>query len=135
MGLTSLLRTNDPEVLAHFHSILNVCVSVFIEVRDSEGGEFNTLLYISDFSALIYWQDEELDNGDFGGSYAPSAHEKRKRIFLQHDPVHTTNLKAFVKETLAFVEENVGGAELFQERFLSRTDEALVDELQSTLLS
>jgi hypothetical protein len=84
---------------------------------------------------LIYWRDEEEDdNTDFGGSYAPSAHDRRKRIFLQNDPVHTTNLMTFMKEHLGLVQTNVGGAELFREVCLRNVDEALVDQMHTMLL-
>jgi hypothetical protein len=89
------------------------------------------------FSALIYWRDEEDDNadfGDFGGSYATSAHDRRKRSFLLKDPVHTTNLMTFMKEHLGLVQTNVGGVELFQEVCLRNVDEALVDQMHTMLL-
>jgi len=74
------------------------------------------------------------DHVDFGGSYAPSAHDGRRRIFLQNDPVHTTNLMAYMKEHLAFVQSEVGGADTFREVCLSHVDEALVDQMHTMLL-
>ena len=86
-------------------------------------------------SALIYWRDEAEDDGtDFGGSYAPSAHDRRKRVFLQNDPVHTTNLMTFMKEHLALVQANVGGVEVFKEVCLRNVDDALVDQMHTMLL-
>ena len=41
MGLTALLRTNDPAVLSNLGSILNVWFNVLSEVNDSEGGEYS----------------------------------------------------------------------------------------------
>src|SRR5579859_5680032 len=107
MGLTALLRTNDQEVLNKLGAIINVWFNVLSEVQDSEGGEYPplspfqypvlpltfspvSLPYIY-CSALICWRSEEDDGGsDFGGSYASSPHDLRKRAFLQNDPVHTT---------------------------------------------
>jgi hypothetical protein len=89
-------------------------------------------------SALIYWRDEEEDafgdDADFGGSYTPSAHDRRKKLFLQHDPVHTTNLMTFMKEHLALVQNKVGGAEMFREVCLRNVDDALVDQMHTMLL-
>jgi hypothetical protein len=135
MGLTALLPTNDPDVLANLQSIMNVWFNVLSEVRDNDGGEYYTLSTFLTFSALIYWHDEEgSDSNEFGGSYASSAHERRKRVFLQHDPVHTTKLKEFINENLGRVEANVGGAERFQEGYLTNVDDALVDQMRTMLL-
>ena len=143
MGLTALLRTNDPAVLSNLGSIMNVWFNVLSEVKDNDGGEYYphpppTTPKLTG-SALIYWQDEAenifSDETDFGGgSYAPSAHDRRKRVFLQNDPVHTTNLMAFMKEHLAFVQTEVGGVERFREVYLSGVDEALVDQMHTMLL-
>lgn len=40
MGLTALLRTNDPAVLSNLGSIMNVWFNVLSEVKDSDGGEY-----------------------------------------------------------------------------------------------
>jgi hypothetical protein len=41
MGITALLRTNDPDVISNFGSIMNVWFNLLSEVRDSEGGEYS----------------------------------------------------------------------------------------------
>src|SRR5271154_6811026 len=100
MGLTALLRTNNPTVLSSLASIMNVWFNVLSEVKDNDGGEYTLFrLNLTNVSALIYWQDEAEDSfgDDFGVSYAPSAHDRRKRLLLQNDPVHTTNLMIFMK--------------------------------------
>jgi hypothetical protein len=138
MGLTALLSTNDPSVLANLGSIMNVWFNVLSEVRDSEGGEYVFTREILTSSALIYWRDEAEDTledrTDFGGSYAPSAHDRRKRIFLQNDPVHNTNLLSFMKEHLVQVQLKVGGAEVFKEVCLKNVDDALVDQMNTLLI-
>jgi hypothetical protein len=97
-----------------------------------------SIIWLTGCSALIYWRDEADDvfgdHIEFGGSYAPSAHELRRRVFLQNDPVHTTNLMAFMKEHLAFVQNRVGGPERFREVCLTHVDEALVDQMHTMLL-
>lgn len=92
-------------------------------------------LHFLTFSALIYWHDEEDSDGtEFGGNYATSAHERRKRVFLQNDPVHNTKLKEFVNENLGRVETNVGGPEKFQEGYLRNVDDALIEQMRTMLL-
>ena len=94
--------------------------------------------YVTDLSALIYWRDEAEDAfegyANFGGSYAPSPHDRRKMMFLQHDPVHTTNLMAFMKEHLALVQNKMGGVDAFREFCMRNVDEALVDQMRTMLL-
>jgi hypothetical protein len=41
MGITTLLRTNDPDVISNFGSIMNVWFNLLSEVKDSEGGEYS----------------------------------------------------------------------------------------------
>ena len=41
MGLTALLRTNDPAVLSNLGSIINVWFNVLSEVKDNDGGEYS----------------------------------------------------------------------------------------------
>jgi hypothetical protein len=41
---------------------------------------------------------------------------------------------AFMKEHLMFVQNNVGGVEMFRKVYLSNVDEALVDQMQTMLL-
>jgi hypothetical protein len=50
MGLTALLPTDDPDVLANLPSIMNVWFNVLSEVRDNDGGEYYTL---STFAYLL----------------------------------------------------------------------------------
>lgn len=144
MGLTALLRTNDQEVLNNLGAIMNVWFNVLSEVKDSEGGEYTPLApqtftprAVLTTSALIYWrneEEEEEDSSDFGGNYAPSAHDRRKRLFLQHDPVHTTNLLTFMKEHLTLAQANIGGVDNFREVCLRNVDEALVDQMNTMFL-
>lgn len=70
---------------------------------------------------------------NFGGSYASSAHDRRRTVFLQNDPVHTTVLSTFMKEHLAVVEAHVGGVGAFREVCLRNVDEALVDQMNTML--
>ena len=93
------------------------------------------ILCPTDVSALIYWREEDVnrDDPDFGGSYAPSAHDRRKLVFLQNDPVHTTNLMVFMREHLALVQTELG-VQNFREVCLRHVDEALVDQMHTILL-
>jgi len=121
---------------------MNVWFNVLSEVKDNEGGEYTPLAPkftpggVLTTSALIYWrnEEEEEDSSDFGGTYAPSANDRRKRLFLQNDPVHTTNLLNFMKEHLALAQANIGGVDNFREVCLRNVDEALVDQMNTMFL-
>lgn len=87
------------------------------------------------FSALVYWRnEEEEDTIEFGVDYAPSATVRRRRLFLQNDPVHTTNLMTFMKEHLTLAQTTVGGAEVFREVCLRNVDDALVEQMNTMFL-
>jgi hypothetical protein len=138
MGLTALLQTNDPAVLANLGLIINVWFNVLSEAKDSDSGEYSPPYTRLTSSALIYWRDEADDvfgdDANFGGSYEQSAHDRRKYLFLQNDPVHTTHLMTFVKEHLSLVQTNVGGLENFREICLRNVDGALIDQMQTMLM-
>jgi hypothetical protein len=83
---------------------------------------------------LIYWRNGEEDTTESGGDYAPSANDRRTRLFLQNDPVHTTNLMTYMKEHLALAQTTVGGPEVFREVCLRNVDDALVDQMNTMFL-
>lgn len=71
--------------------------------------------------------------GDFGGSYAPSAYDRRKRELLLMDPVHRTNLMTFMKEQLELLQKSLG-KNLFAEICGNNVDEALLDQMHTMLM-
>jgi len=90
---------------------------------------------IAYISALIYWRnEEEEDTFEFGVHYAPSATDRRRRLFLQNDPVHTTNLMTFMKDHLTLAQTTLGGAEVFREVCLRNMDDALVEQMNTMFL-
>jgi len=55
-------------------------------------------------------------------------------VFLQNDPVHTTNLQTFIRDQLEAVQSKLGGVEAFREICLRNVDQALVDQMNTMLL-
>ena len=132
-GLTSYPKSKTPKAestppesfLSSLHTRLTTSTSALSDCCASV-----------DSSALIYWdEDEDEDDSAFTGtSYAPSAHERRKRLLLQNDPVHATNLMAFIKEHLALMQNNMGGPDRFREDCLRNVDDALIDQMNTMFL-
>ncbi len=51
----------------------------------------------------------------------------RKRDLIYSDPVHRINLVAFIRDHLRQAMESAGGPESFQEEWLSRVDNQVLD--------
>ncbi|CAJ0650514.1 12985_t:CDS:10 [Entrophospora sp. SA101] len=115
MAFAALIATDNPAILKCLQQFIGVWCDVLSEVKESGGGD-----------ALVYWQEDSGEDEEFT---IPEA--KRKRILLQNDPIHTTNLIQFIHLKLKECETINGGAEMFRINYLSKVDDALLDQLNT----
>lgn len=101
LALVSLLRFNSNVIFERFGAILNVCVTVMLDVlKEDNGVKFDCLVMSPD----VENDDEEID----------TEHEKRKRRIRLSNPVYSVSIKEFVILKLREC-ENLVGLENFQQ--------------------
>ncbi|CAG8586179.1 1331_t:CDS:10 [Paraglomus brasilianum] len=116
MAFTALLATTNSVILNRLPQIMGVWSDVLSEVRENGGGD-----------ALIYWREESKNDDE------ESADSKRKRMLLQRDPIHTTNLIQYIQMKFSESEQLNGGAEAFQRDYVSKVDSTLLDQVNSLM--
>ncbi|CAI2186080.1 9163_t:CDS:10, partial [Funneliformis geosporum] len=118
MAFATLISTTNPTILSLLAQFIGVWCDVLSEVKESGGGD-----------ALVYWQEEYVGKNEIDDSDA-SPETKRKRVLLQRDPIHTTNLIQFINLKIGECEALNGGSEMFRQNYLSRVDNTLLDQLK-----
>lgn len=119
MGLTAMMRTTNAAVLEYLPRLVCIWGDVLNEVNENGTGD-----------SLVYWretQDDEDDNSE------ETAEVIRRRDLLKRDPVHTTNLAQYVKASIGECERLNGGAEAFQQQWLSKVDPLMLSTLTPLL--
>ncbi|KAF9570878.1 hypothetical protein EC968_001317 [Mortierella alpina] len=119
MGLTAMMRTSDPSVLEHLPRLVCIWGDVLNEVNENGTGD-----------SLVYWRETQDDEDD---ASEETAEILRRRELLKRDPVHTTNLAQYVKASIAECERLNGGAEAFQQQWLSKVDPLMLETLMPLL--
>ncbi|KAF9104894.1 Importin-11 [Mortierella sp. AM989] len=119
MGLTAMMRTSDPSVLEQLPRLVAIWGDVLNEVNENGTGD-----------SLVYWREAQDDEDD---TSEETAEVIRRRELLKRDPVHTTNLAHYVKASILECERLNGGAELFQQQWLSRVDPLMLESLMPLL--
>ncbi|KAF9434480.1 Importin-11 [Entomortierella beljakovae] len=119
MGLSAMIRTSNPLVLEKLPRIVAIWSDVLNEVNENGAGD-----------SLVYWREAQDDEDD---TSEETAEIIRRRELLKRDPVHTTNLAHFVKASIGECERLNGGAEVFQQQWLSRVDPLVLDSLKPLL--
>ncbi|KAG0325096.1 hypothetical protein BGZ99_001062 [Dissophora globulifera] len=119
MGLTAMMRTSDPSVLAQLPRLVGIWGDVLNEVNENGTGD-----------SLVYWREAQDDEDD---TSEETAEVLRRRELLKQDPVHTTNLAHYVKASIAECERLNGGAEAFQQQWLSKVDPLMLEGLTPLL--
>ncbi|KAI7867162.1 armadillo-type protein [Spinellus fusiger] len=115
MALTSMVRTNHSTLLSRLPSIFAIWTDVLAEVIEADSNE--VLLHSE--SHL----EEDIAQLD------ASLEKSRKLELAYRDPVYTTDLVSFIQQTLTECEERQGGAESFQEVYLSKVDPSLLEQV------
>ncbi|KAF8935479.1 hypothetical protein BGZ58_004972 [Dissophora ornata] len=119
MGLTAMMRTSDPSVLQHLPRLVCIWGDVLNEVNENGTGD-----------SLVYWREAQDDEDD---TSEETAEVIRRRELLKRDPVHTTNLAHYVKASIVECERLNGGAEAFQQQWLSKVDPLILESLTPLL--
>ncbi|KAL2313119.1 Importin N-terminal domain-containing protein [Schizosaccharomyces pombe] len=121
LALSSLLRTNHPDVLAVLDSIMNLWFSVLSEVEEDANGDATIYYKNDDYSAVGFYLDET------------SEEMTRRKQLLLKDPVHSVNSRSFFISVFMFCRDANGGMENFQNQYLSTVNPALLEQFQSML--
>jgi hypothetical protein len=123
LALVSLLPS-DPQVLQRLHDIINICVDVIFE----QGSAQHTITGSPGASAASPYSDAQraLDQENATQS---DQYTQKLRAMLQGDPVHTTDLRAYLQVKMGEAQGAVGDA-VFQQA-LSTVDPALLQQLNS----
>jgi hypothetical protein len=133
LGLTLLLRVNDPVPVAHIGLIANVWCTVLTEIREDDIPEYHPRTRLLP-SGLVFTPDEvvesHLDDRDTPGG----TKQQREIEILKRDPVHVISLPELIRDSVLVVQRNVGGPERFRELCQLRVDEVLLEQM-NTLLS
>ncbi|KAG0167898.1 hypothetical protein DFQ30_005539 [Apophysomyces sp. BC1015] len=119
MAFTNMLRTNHPSMLARLPNLMAIWMDVVTEIKESDGND-----------ALLH------SEADMEGDLAQleeCAETSRKQELSHRDPVYTTDMVAMVRQTLAESESQNGGAQRFQELYLSKIDSTVLEQIQLLL--
>ncbi|KAF9087787.1 Importin-11 [Mortierella sp. AD031] len=108
MALTAMMRTTEATVLEYLPRLVCIWGDVLNEVNENGTGD-----------SLVYWREAQDDEDD---TSEETAEVIRRRELLKRDPVHTTNLAHYVKASIGECERLNGGAEAFQQQWLSKVD-------------
>ncbi|KAL9033580.1 MAG: hypothetical protein Q9214_007446, partial [Letrouitia sp. 1 TL-2023] len=108
LGLTSLLSTGEGWILSRLQELMGLWMEVVAEVCE-------------DGCDSLVWRDE-------GGDEEETAVDGRRREVVFRDPVHTIELKVFVREHLQGAIAASGGSEAFQARWVGDVDQDVLVE-------
>lgn len=110
LGLTSLLSTGEGWILSRLQELMGCWMEIVAEVCEDEDGRDS-----------LVWRDE-------GGGEGETAVDGRRREVAFRDPVHTMELKGFVREHLQGAIAASGGSEVFQARWVGDVDRDVLVE-------
>ncbi|KAG5518058.1 hypothetical protein PMAC_003244 [Pneumocystis sp. 'macacae'] len=94
MGITALLMTNNPYVLANICHLINIWSETLSEIKENKEGD-----------ALIYWNKQ--DDEDYL-DITNSPETIRRQELIKKDPIHTIYLKAYIQQIFSCIETNHG---------------------------
>ncbi|KAG2154931.1 ARM repeat-containing protein [Suillus bovinus] len=128
LGIASLVSTGRPEVLDRLpNEIFNLWTDVFFEVKESR-----SLAENEDAGPLtLHWDLDQVPQSYYADSETTVEFDRRK-MFLDNDPVRTTQLTNYVAAALQEAERNCGGIHIFNQ-YINKTDPTLLKQLQNEL--
>lgn len=127
LALTSLLGSTSPDGFAPPHimkeqlqSLLHIWTDIVIELGEEsaeKGGDY-----------LAIWNNglQQKNTDGVEGEWIETAEEKRKRERSKRDPVFMVNIRQFLLDRVQKLVANAGGAQRFQEEWLSTVDDAII---------
>lgn len=121
LAVTSLLSVNVSTVMDKFAAIINICVEVLHDVTRIPVDE-DTVLQMD--SLVISDQD---DNYGDDNCEEETEHDKRKRLLLRKDPVHTIPLKDFLISQLSACQQLHG--QVTFNRLMEQVDTEITQQL------
>ncbi|KIO12672.1 hypothetical protein M404DRAFT_959382 [Pisolithus tinctorius Marx 270] len=129
MGIAALVSTGRSEVLDRLpNEIFNLWTDVLYEIRESlrvaDGDD--------DGSLKLYWDVDVAPDSYFAGSRDTLEYDRRKQVF-ERDPVRTVQLTSYLTSALQAAERACGGAQVFKEKYLDKTDPTVLTQLKTSL--
>ncbi|GAA5991993.1 hypothetical protein JCM10908_000686 [Rhodotorula pacifica] len=121
LALAYLVPTTNPVILGRLSDLVALWSSVLAQTEETDQGDAE-LYHIPD----DYQSDVEID-------YTETAETKRRQALSAQDPVSAQPLKVIIGRKLAEAQQLNGGAEAFQQQWLSRVDPLLVEDLVQRL--
>ncbi|POY71320.1 hypothetical protein BMF94_5632 [Rhodotorula taiwanensis] len=121
LALAYLVPTTSPTMLGRLSDFIALWSSVLAQTEETEQGDAE-LYHIPD----DYQSDVEVD-------YTETLETQRRQALSSHDPISAQPLKATIGQKLAEAQQLNGGAEVFQQQWLSRVDPLLTEDLFARL--
>lgn len=128
MGIAALVSTGRNEVLDRLpNEIFNIWTDVLYEIKESlrtEDGD-------DDGGLKLYW-DVDVVPDSYYGSQDTLEYDRRKLVH-ERDPVRTVQLTSYFASALQEAERACGGAQVFKEKYLDKTDPTVLMQLKTSL--
>ncbi|GAA5866359.1 hypothetical protein JCM3774_006631 [Rhodotorula dairenensis] len=121
LALAYLVPTSNPVILGRLSDLVALWSSVLAQTEETDQGDAE-LYHIPD----DYQSDVEVD-------YTETSETQRRQALSAQDPVSAQPLKAIIGQKLAEAQQLNGGAEAFQQQWLSRVEPLLVEDLVQRL--
>lgn len=128
MGIAALVSTGRNEVLDRLpNEIFNLWTDVLYELKESlrtEDGDDNGGL-------KLYWDVDVVPDSYYGPQ--DTLEYDRRKLVHERDPVRTVQLTSYFGSALQEAERACGGAQVFKEKYLDKTDPTVLMQLKTSL--
>ncbi|BGP12651.1 hypothetical protein JCM10213v2_000568 [Rhodosporidiobolus nylandii] len=121
LALAYLVPSTNPVILGRLPDLVSLWSSVLAQTEETDSGDAELYQIPDD-----YQSDVDVD-------YTETLETKRRQALSANDPIRTHKLNAFIGQKLAEAQALNGGADAFQQQWLSAVDPLLVEELGKRL--
>ncbi|KAI6130399.1 ARM repeat-containing protein [Pisolithus croceorrhizus] len=129
MGIATLVSTGRNEVLDRLpNEIFNLWTDVLYEIRESLRAEDGD----DDGGLRLYWDVDVVPDSYYSGSQDTLEYDRRKLLY-ERDPVRVVQLTSYLASALQEAERACGGAQVFKEKYLDKTDPTVLMQLKTSL--
>ncbi|KAI6163060.1 ARM repeat-containing protein [Pisolithus thermaeus] len=129
MGIAALVSTGRNEVLDRLpNEIFNLWTDVLYEIRESLRAEDGD----DDGGLRLYWDVDVVPDSYYSGSQDTLEYDRRKLLY-ERDPVRVVQLTSYLASALQEAERACGGAQVFKEKYLDKTDPTVLMQLKTSL--
>ncbi|KAI6134978.1 ARM repeat-containing protein [Pisolithus croceorrhizus] len=129
MGIATLVSTGRNEVLDRLpNEIFNLWTDVLYEIRESLRAEDGD----DDGGLRLYWDVDVVPDSYYSGSQDTLEYDRRKLVY-ERDPVRVVQLTSYLASALQEAERACGGAQVFKEKYLDKTDPTVLMQLKTSL--